>query len=209
MPQKSLGLYRILENSVFYNSFLYLIGGNNVKKYFCEQVVKPFVEARVLDVGCGTASVLDFLPKNTIYYGIDYNSHYIDFAQKKYRERPNTTFFHKDIMELSKFTQNKKFDIVLLMGVLHHLSDEDSKALLQKCRKVLVEEGFIASHDPVFIPNQSFLSKLFVSIDRGYNVRDEKGYRDLFGNSFRVKTIIKKYLLNIPHDNCLITAKKK
>ena len=44
-------------------------------------VVPP--NARVLDIGCGTASFRQFLPKTIDYVGVDVNPRYIDQAKRR------------------------------------------------------------------------------------------------------------------------------
>lgn len=46
-----------------------------------------------------------------------------------------------------------KFDIILLSGLIHHLSDQESKQLLVLCKKILKKEGKLITIDPILIKN--------------------------------------------------------
>ena len=61
--------------------------------------------------------------------------------------------------------------IVLLLGLLHHLSDEDSRNLLELCAGVLAPGGRVVSVDTAFVPDQGRLSRWMSENDRGEFVR--------------------------------------
>jgi trans-aconitate methyltransferase len=42
---------------------------------------------RVVDVGCGTGEILDFLPAGIHYHGFDLDPNYIAAAREKYSDR--------------------------------------------------------------------------------------------------------------------------
>ncbi|GAB4249273.1 MAG: hypothetical protein Kow0079_01820 [Vicingaceae bacterium] len=70
----------------------------------------------LLDFGCGTAHLLDYINKKSIsnldYYGLDISKEFIDVAQKKY---PEITFYCLDIFDDDAFIPN--FDYIILNGV--------------------------------------------------------------------------------------------
>lgn len=46
----------------------------------------------VIDVGCGCGYLLDCLPANVVYMGVDLNPHLIEWARRKYEKRKGATF---------------------------------------------------------------------------------------------------------------------
>lgn len=83
----------------------------------------PF-DAQVIDVGCGTGQLVNFLGlKGRPVMGVDYSQHSLDLA-KTLKEKFNlekVRFQRENILELS--LPDSSFDYVFCNGVLHHTSD--------------------------------------------------------------------------------------
>ena len=60
---------------------------------------------------------------------------------------------------------------MLLLGLLHHLSDEESSDLLELCASILAPGGRVVSVDTAFVPSQGRLSRWMSENDRGEYVR--------------------------------------
>ena len=137
MSQKNKEIYSLLSNTFFYSLVQRVMSGTSFRK----KIVKKYItkhNVKVLDIGCGPAEILDTLPKIK-YYGFDINPIYINSAKRKYENKGK--FFCK------KFTNKNtkylpKFDHVLLLGVLHHLSDQEINKLMLNIKKVLSGESF-------------------------------------------------------------------
>jgi 2-polyprenyl-3-methyl-5-hydroxy-6-metoxy-1,4-benzoquinol methylase len=164
---------------------------------FNEAIVKKYVKKKhvsVLDIGCGPADILKSLD-NVTYYGYDINESYINFAKKKYKNKKPKLFCKKfSKKELKKLP---KFDIILLSGLIHHLSDQESKQLLVLCKKILKKEGKLITIDPILIKNQNPIARLLVKLDRGLNVRNKNNYLKLFKKYFKScsnKIYIQKFI---------------
>jgi hypothetical protein len=74
--QRIHGLWSILYLPQVYNAFTSVVGAESVMKLLAERFARPRPEDRILDVGCGTARILQYLPVAR-YLGIDNNSRYI------------------------------------------------------------------------------------------------------------------------------------
>ena len=72
---------------------------------------------RTLDLGCGPGAFADLFAGDD-YVGADLNARYIDHAR---RTRPGT-FIASDARKLD--VPDRRFDQVLVFGLLHHLPDE-------------------------------------------------------------------------------------
>ena len=180
MSQKNKGIYSLLSNTFFYSLVQRVMSGTSFRK----KIVKKYItkhNVKVLDIGCGPAEILDTLPEIK-YYGFDINPIYINSAKKKYENKGK--FFCK------KFTNKNtkylpKFDHVLLLGVLHHLSDQEINKLMPNIKKVLKRKGNIITLDNIFINKQNFIAKFLIQMDKGENVRSKKGYLNILKNHFK------------------------
>ena len=66
-------IQQILNLPFFYDLFQNIVGAPRVKKRIVDEFICPFPGAKILDVGCGTGSIRDYLPKDVSYIGVDIN----------------------------------------------------------------------------------------------------------------------------------------
>jgi hypothetical protein len=64
----------------------------------------------------------------------------------------------------------------MLLGLLHHLSDEDSRTLLRLAARALAPGGRVISVDTCFEPNQGRISRWMSANDRGEYVREPASF---------------------------------
>src|SRR5258707_12416035 len=85
----SSGWRKILEHPYIYNLQQLILGSETAKKTLINKYCKPPNRSRILEVGCGTGSLLRCIDKdlNVEYCGYDLNPTYIHFAQKPYGDR--------------------------------------------------------------------------------------------------------------------------
>lgn len=201
MSQRTHGIWAILSSATAYASFQNLVGAKQGRAIFIRDFVRPAAGDRVLDVGCGTAEIIDNLT-NVDYVGIDLSPKYIAAATAKYGGRGS--FYVADVSEL-KFKPEERFNIVMVMGVFHHLDDS---AVLHLCRAVgdiLAPGGRLVSLDPTFVEGQHPLSRMLIKADRGLNVRGEPELKQLVGQAFReVKSTVRNDLMRIPYTHLML-----
>ena len=89
---------------------------------------------RTLDLGCGPGAFADLFAGDD-YVGVDLNARYIDHARKTRQG----AFIVGDARNVE--LPDARFDQILIFGLLHHLSDEDVRAVLAECRRLLVPGG--------------------------------------------------------------------
>lgn len=142
---------------------------NYSKKYFDEYTpsysierLKPVIkwlkkiknsETSLLDVGCGDGSCLQYISRKTgikNLTGIDESDKYIKIAKKNVTAK----FICADVLKLEI---KEKYDVVIIMAVLHHLigksrkeSRELSKKTISNCLKILKNDGTLIIFEPVF-----------------------------------------------------------
>lgn len=203
----STGLRKILEHPSIYNIWQFIIGGEAAHKSLINDYCKPHPNARILEIACGTATILDHFDKelNVSYCGYDLNPSYIDFAKKKYGDRGQ---FHCASVFEARIPR-ESFDITLALGILHHLSNDESLKLIETAWDSLSPGGFLFSAEPVWSGGQSRLEKYILSKDRGQNIRTEAGYNDLLRTRFsKIKSQVVPGTLNIPWTVNIIKAWK-
>ena len=94
----------------------------------------------VLDVGCGQGFVTSRLPGENIY-GIDISTEAIKHANNRNIEQVN--FIQGSIFDLNKMFK-KKFDLIIITGVLYPQYIGDSSSLIYKIiDKLLSDGGFL------------------------------------------------------------------
>ena len=136
----------------------------------------------ILDIGCSTgtcaAQIVDM--KNNAYYGIDIEKDYIDIAKRTHKYGK---FLAMDARKMN--FQDNEFDVVMFIGVLHHMPDDLIADCLSSIQRVLKPEGTIIVAEPVFTKGKYF-SNLLLSLDRGRFIRKQFEYKALF-EGFSVK----------------------
>lgn len=190
----------LLDKSVIYSIFQNLTGASRAR-IDTLQKLQIRTEDRILDIGCGPADILEFLPTKVSYTGFDTNKNYINSAKKKYKNRGY--FFHgtidNDLIDNDKLGSNK-YDLVFAFGILHHLSDEQVLRLFELARSVLIKGGRLISLDGCYTKKQQSIAKLLLKLDRGDFVRTEKEYVALASYYFtEVRTEVSAAMLRIPY----------
>ena len=159
---------------------------------------------KVLDLGCGTAEILDFLPKID-YVGYDISVEYIEAAKRRFGNRGK---FEVKIATETDVTGAGPFDIVLALGVLHHLDDDTALDLMRTAHAALKPGGRLVTFDPVYVLGQNPLARFLISKDRGQNVRDQPGYEKLAKSFFQTVHTTIRHQSWIPYSHCFIEAVK-
>ncbi|EKD90418.1 MAG: methyltransferase type 11 [uncultured bacterium] len=140
----------------------------------------------VLDVGCGIGSLSgEFSPKK--YFGFD-----IDRGSIKYAEQQNPKYKY-GLSDATSFNLKKKYDLILVAGVFHHLDVKDVKSSIKKIRSHLSKNGKVIIIEAIQ-PIKSFniLSKFLRSIDRGHFIRRKKEYQEIISKELKILKVEEK-----------------
>jgi SAM-dependent methyltransferase len=175
------GIRKILNLTFVYRLYQLLVKKNWSDKYYVDHYVKPFQNCSILDIGCGNGHFLKYYPNSTTYYGFDMNPNYIKDAEDTFK---NKGIFICGSASDFNFPKDLKFDIVTANAIFHHLTDEELEKIFKNAANVLKEGGCLVSLDPVYIPNQNFISKYMISKDRGQNIRNKEDFEVISSKYF-------------------------
>ena len=138
MPQTTTGLRSFLSSPKVYDFVQVALGSRRSRKLLAERYIRAKDGDSILDIGCGTSDILDSLPPGVSYTGCDTSAEYIEAARQRF---PQATFVQAALPE------SGSFDLVLALGVLHHLSDEEGRALFESASSVLKPGGRVVTLD--------------------------------------------------------------
>ena len=137
----------------------------------------------VLDFGCGTGKYC-FLFNPEKYVGIDVDKKSIDIAKKKFGKY-NFIQIKNNQLEF----QENYFDLILILGVCHHINDQDLAIYLKGLYKVLKKKGKIMIIEPILSKTSTRLNKWMQFVDRGEHFRYEDDLLILMSKNFKVKEV--------------------
>jgi SAM-dependent methyltransferase len=129
----------------------------------------------VLDVGCGTGDALRYLTTFRRYVGFDIDDRAVALARRRYAERPGVQFEARRMSESD--VADLEPTVVVLMGLLHHLADEEAIGLLRTVGTADTVRRVIAL-DTVFLQGEP-VSNFLARLDRGRECRTQSGYEKL------------------------------
>ncbi|NLI82617.1 MAG: class I SAM-dependent methyltransferase [Deltaproteobacteria bacterium] len=201
MGQMTTGLRSVLSHPWIYDAFQNLMGARIGRRDFSANFVRPYPGCRLLDMGCGTAQILDYLPEGVEYWGYDIHPGYIAAARRRFGEKGR---FACRLLEESELAGMPPFDIVLASGLLHHLDDDAARDVFRLAKRALRPGGRFVSIDPVFAENQNPLARMLISRDRGRNVRDAQGYLALARREFDLVEGVVRHRSWVPYTHWIM-----
>lgn len=206
MSQVTTGIRRVLSHSTVYDAFQALVGAAPARRRISSDYFRARPGMTIVDVGCGTADILDFLPPGIRYYGFDLAQSYIDAARARFGDRGS--FRCADVTLLGP-DDVPQCDLAIAFGVLHHLDDGGVRNLLGCLYDRLAPSGRMVTIDPAFEEGQSRLARAAIRRDHGQNVRDAEGYLALVPTSFNKRTVVVRHdLLRIPYTHAILECTK-
>lgn len=186
----------ILDRPFFYELFHTIVGAHDRSNLLIREYIRPQAGDRILDVGCGPGNMLPYLPEAQ-YLGVDANESYIEAARKRYGHRGRFVcdrVSHQSVQDLGEF------DIVLALGLVHHLADDEARDLFRMGRTALRTGGRLVTMDGCYTPDQSAAARYLLSRDRGRFIRTESEYLKLAGEWFSdVRPVLRHDALRIPY----------
>ncbi|OPY25621.1 MAG: hypothetical protein A4E28_03054 [Methanocella sp. PtaU1.Bin125] len=127
----------------YYGAAIRLMHGQSLKRRY--EYIAGLSTDKVIDVGCGTGKLSDYLSDEDYYFGIDLNERFLRHAKKQGRN-----VARQDALEYDRFSD---FDVCVITDVLHHINpkhEEFLERVLKEVRKrVIVCEPYDVPSDPI------------------------------------------------------------
>jgi SAM-dependent methyltransferase len=155
-------------------------------------------------MGCGPGDILAYLP-DIDYWGFDISNAYIERANARFGRLGK---FHCQELTPSIVESMPPFDVVLALGLLHHLDDESAVRVLRLASQALKPGGRVLTVDPCLESGQNPIARFLVSKDRGQNVRIRKEYAALASTVFESPRVTVRHQRWIPYTHCIIESTK-
>jgi SAM-dependent methyltransferase len=193
-----------------YQLFFNAIGAPERSRILVRDYIRPRPGNRILEIGCGPGTIVPFLPESE-YVGFDVSAEYISQARKKFsgdssprKNLPHAKFVCERVSEYS-LPQRNYFDIVLALGIVHHLADSEALQLFRIAHDALKPDGKLVTLDGVWTDHQSGAARYLLSRDRGQFVRSQEKYVALAAQVFsKIKPSIRHDLLRIPYTHLIM-----
>jgi SAM-dependent methyltransferase len=181
-----------------------VVGSDGYRKTLAKEHIRARPSDRILDVGCGPGSMVPYLPRSE-YVGFDANPDYIQQAQRRFPE----AHFTCDRVNEYSLPQSEYFDIVIALGILHHLDDQEAVQLFRMARRTLKPQGKLITLDGVWVAGQSRFARFLLSRDRGRFVRRAEQYVALASTSFStVNSTVRHDMLRIPYSHLILECSR-
>ena len=181
-----------------------VVGSDGYRKTLAKEHIRARTSDRILDVGCGPGSMVSYLPRSE-YVGFDVNPDYIQQARQRFPE----AHFTCDRVNEYNLPQSEYFDIVIALGILHHLEDKEAVQLFRMARRTLKPQGRLITLDGVWVAGQSRFARFLLSRDRGRFVRRAEQYVALASTSFStVNSTVRHDMLRIPYSHLVLECSR-
>jgi SAM-dependent methyltransferase len=198
MSQRVSNLYRLITLPSVYKGLMAALGAEKAKARLATELYCVEPGAKVLDVGCGPASIFPYLPEVN-YTGMDLNPKHIAYAVAQYGSKGR--FLVGDASRQLR-EEGGTFDLVIASALLHHLDDDRARDLLARLCQLTRSGGRIVTFDNVWLARQNPVAWSLNKLDSGLNVRFEAEYRDLAaGLPVTIDGKVYRDLLRIPYDH--------
>ena len=163
--------------------------------------MRPRPGDRVLDCGCGPGEFFEHLPE-VEYVGIDVDERYVAEGRRRFGDRAT---FRLGPVGPGTMHEEGHYDLVLAMGLLHHLDDLEVRSFMNRARRVLKPSGRLVTLDPCYAPGQSRVARMLIDMDRGSHVRPVEEWAPLVTPAFPAATShIRHDLLRIPYTHLIM-----
>jgi SAM-dependent methyltransferase len=170
---------RLLRSPRLYVLLQKALGADRLR-YRCLDELSAMPGETVLDVGCGPAYYFERLG-DVRYFGFDTEPRYVAYAQRHWGDRAH---FRCGVFTEAHLSELPPIDNALLLGLLHHLSDIESRALLGLVARALSPAGVVVSVDTCMEPGQGRISRWMMENDRGGYVRRPEEFVALARGTF-------------------------
>lgn len=165
-----------------YHAGLWLMHGKGIDRR-CKYIA-GMLDDSVVDVGCGTGILADYLPPGRKYLGIDLNERFLRYAKKKGR--------NVMLQDALTFDSYSDYDACVIMDLLHHINPRH-KEFVERVLSDVRKRVIIC--EPFEVPDRNPITKSLVRIidSDGTNSpeewMDKESLREFY-DSFGPKSVV-------------------
>ena len=165
-----------------YHAGIWLLHGPCLDRRY--RYIARHVGESVVDVGCGTGVLADYIPEGKKYLGIDLNERFLRYGQKKGR--------NVMLQDATTFDRYGDYDACVIMDLLHHISPRH-KEFLERVMKDVKKQVIIC--EPFEAADRSPITRSLVKIidydgtNTPENWMDKETLREFY-NSFEPKSVV-------------------
>ena len=199
---------------MFYESIAkvydYIFPKNRKQLEFVESIKKISNEEKILDIGCATGNLTEFLGEKTRnIVGIDLDKELLKEAKEKH---PNLNFENMNMLKINEKFEENSFDRVVSFGntLVHLDSREEVEEFFQKVYKTLKFNGFfivqIINYNRIIEKNIKNLPT--IDNEKVKFVRDYEYDKSIGKVDFITELTIKEANLNIKNNIKLLALTK-
>ena len=199
---------------MFYESIAkvydYIFPKNRKQLEFVESIKKISSEEKILDIGCATGNLTEFLGEKTRnIVGIDLDKELLKEAKEKH---PNLNFENMNMLKINEKFEENSFDRVVSFGntLVHLDSREEVEEFFQKVYKTLKFNGFfivqIINYNRIIEKNIKNLPT--IDNEKVKFVRDYEYDKSIGKVDFITELTIKEANLNIKNNIKLLALTK-
>lgn len=202
MAQITNGIRSILSNPGVYDFTQTLFGAGHSRRLLVSEHIQPRSGDIILDIGCGTGEIVPYLPDGVHYFGFDLSEPYIRAARQRHGERAR--FECMDVVDFHEHGVDQA-DLVIAIGLLHHLDDAQAEGLIRTAWTKLKAGGRLVTLDGTLTTGQSALARFMILRDRGQNIRSPEAYEAIAARCFsKIHRTVRGDLLHIPYTHCVL-----
>lgn len=203
MAQKTDGFHAVLSYPRIYDLLQNLLGAKRSRAKLIRDHIRPRPGDRILDIGCGTGELFSQLPCGLHYVGFDLSESYIVAARQRHKD---AQFECMDVADYQVAGGDEQgADLVLAIGILHHLDDDRARALMRTARAALKPGGRFISLDGTYVDGQSAIAYALIARDRGQSIRTPDAYRALAEAEFdTVNARVRSDMLYVPYTHYIM-----
>lgn len=157
------------------------------KKYVIKKIKKFIKDKTILEAGCGTGrwtnEIVKYAKKIDAY---EKDKKLISFAKKKLKKNKKVDFINNSV---SKISEQKKFDTILSVALLHYLNDDQYNSFFEKIKKISKKNTMIIFRESTSY-KYSFELFMYYSkiLKKQYSAhyRSTKNIKDKLGKNFKL-----------------------
>jgi 2-polyprenyl-3-methyl-5-hydroxy-6-metoxy-1,4-benzoquinol methylase len=164
---------------------------NQVEKETLTPLLRLDKKSKVLDAACGMGRWADSMPDDIEEYcGVDFSDEMIQLASDR-NSREQFCFYTGSMNEIETIIKekqsNKKYNRILIMGIMLYLNDSDLLQSLQQIEHICEEHTIICIREPVGIEERLTLKDFYSDeLKCNYNAiyRTREELENLLGGVF-------------------------